>query len=115
MTTPEPRRSKHLLDLDNPPPRATAKTERSLTRVQQWVMSILAVSTVAHLAGGLIVAALYLDDIREGAAEGLMVIAGIMMVLGIVLGRLIHRAHPLSWWLVLGVLPTLIGLWLLHR
>jgi hypothetical protein len=29
----------------------------------------------------------------------------------VVAARLIHRRTPLSWWLLLGLVPGLVGLW----
>ena len=54
MPDPAPRpRQRHLLDLDNPrPQRSAAEREKSLSRVQRWVMSVLAVTTILHLAAG---------------------------------------------------------------
>ena len=58
MSTPEqPRKARHLIDFDAPAtPRDAARDAASLTRVQRWVMSVLAVTTVGHLAVGLVVA-----------------------------------------------------------
>lgn len=86
----------------------------TVTRVQQWVASSLVVTTVLHLVVGLVLAGLFLEADRAGAREGLMVIAGAFMVLALAAARLIHRRSPFSPWLLLGVLPTLVGLWLLH-
>ncbi len=87
----------------------------SLTRVQQWVMSSLIVTTALHFSVGLVIAGVHVDGDRPYAGEGLMVIAGVIMVLSIVAGRLVHQASPLTWWLLLGWAPTLVGLWLLQR
>lgn len=112
---PEGRRpQKHLLDPDNLQPRRSARGGMSVTRVQQWVVSSLVVTTVLHLAVGLVVAGLFLDAERPGAQEGLMVIAGIFMVLSLAAARLVHGRSPLTPWLLLGLLPTVVGLWLLH-
>jgi hypothetical protein len=87
----------------------------ALTRVQRWVMSVLAVTTVAHLAVGLVIAALTLDDPSPGAQVGLCVIAGAFGVIGVVLARVIHGKSPLTPWLLVGALPTVVGIWLLER
>jgi hypothetical protein len=83
----------------------------SLTRVQRWVMSVLAVTTIAHLALGLVVAAL-VADAKLDAQIGLNVIAMLIGVMAVAAGLLIHRRSPLSPWLLLGLVPGIVGLWL---
>ena len=115
ITTPDdaaPRRARHLMDpnaLEGPRDRVAA--QRSFSNVQRWVMSVLAVSTILHMALGLILATRIIDNPQPGAAEMLCVLAGVFGVLAVVAGRMIHGKSPLSWWLVLGAVPTLIGLW----
>ena len=116
-TTPsrhEDKRRRHLLDLDAPRRVVSdpAAEERSLSRVQRWVMSTLAVITILHLAGGLILAAMFLEDATRSSQIGLNVIAGAFGVLAVVVGLAIHGRRILSPWLLLGLLPTLVGLWL---
>jgi len=117
VTTPErPRRARHLIDFDAPPPiRNLEREQASLERVQRWVMSVLAVTTLAHLAVGLVVAAVMLDAPRPGARVGLCVIAGAFGVIAVVLARLIHGRSALTPWLLVGTLPTVVGVWLLER
>jgi hypothetical protein len=112
---PVPRkRPRHLLDPDAPRrPQDLVAANRSLTRVQQWVMSALAVTTILHLSAGLVVAARFLPEERGvGAQVGLDVIAAAFGVLAVAAGLAIHRRPLLSPWLVLGLLPGVIGLWL---
>lgn len=110
------KRRKHLMDPNAPREIRDVRAEKArLTHVQQWVMSALIVTTVVHLSAGLIIAALTLSDPAPGAEVGLIVIATILMLLGLVGARLIHRKNPLSWWLVFGLLPAVIGLGLLYR
>ena len=54
-----PRRARHLMD-PNAPQRDTINSVGT-TRVQTWVMSTLVVTTILHLAGGLLIAAWYID------------------------------------------------------
>ena len=117
MSSPErPRKAPHLIDFDAPPrPRDTEREQASLERVKRWVMSVLVVTTVAHLAVGLVVAAVMLDAPRPGARIGLCVIAGAFGVIAVVLARLIHGRSPLTPWLLVGTLPTVVGVWLLER
>lgn len=104
----------HLLDM-NAPRRVVAdpeKDERDLARVQKWVMSVLAVTTIFHLTIGLVVAAVMLDDTPDSSKIGLNVIAGIFGAIAVATGLAIHGRKILSPWLLLGVVPTAVGLWL---
>jgi hypothetical protein len=103
----------HLLDLDAPRRVVTdpEKDARDLARVQRWVMSTLAVTTILHLVVGLVVAGVMLDG-PTSSRVGLNVIAGIFGAIAVAAGRAIHGRTILSPWLLLGVVPTLIGLWL---
>jgi len=79
----------------------------SLGTVQRWVLSTLAATTIMHLAVGLVVAAVFID--RQSSKIGLLVISAAFGVLAIEAALLIHRHRPLSWWLLLGLVPTLVG------
>ena len=113
----EDKRRRHLLDLDAPRRVVSdpAAEERSLGRVQRWVMSTLAVITILHMSAGLILAAMYLDDATRASQIGLNVIAGAFGVLAVVVGLAIHGRRLLSPWLLLGLVPTVVGLWLTLR
>ena len=117
MTEPtQPRRPRHLMDPDAPRPmRDSASEDKSLTRVQRWVMSALAVTTIFHLVMGLIIAALFLDDPRPGAQVGLCLIAGAFGVIAIVVALVIHGRSPLSPWLLVGLIPSAVGIFLVYR
>jgi 4-amino-4-deoxy-L-arabinose transferase-like glycosyltransferase len=111
------RRSRHLLDpadLAQSHRRSQGTTE-SLGSVQRWVMSVLAVTTILHLAAGLVLAAVFMEDSRQGARIGLSVIAGGVGVLAVAIARVIHRRPPLSTWLLLGLVPAVVGLVLVLR
>ena len=105
---------KHLMVPGQPRP-APART-MSLTSVQRWVMSTLMVSTGLHMAGGLVLAAHYVDV--RSSAIGLLVISGAFGLVAMAAGLLIHRTpllvaggrapHPL---LLAGLLPPLLGAW----
>ncbi|HEX6247011.1 MAG TPA: hypothetical protein VFZ64_04010 [Nocardioidaceae bacterium] len=105
-TTPRPR--KHLM-VPGEPPRQRPDA-MSLTHVQRWVMSTLAVSTILHLAAGLVLAAMYVTTLD--AQIGLLVIAGAFSVIAVAVGLMIHRRNPVSPWLALGVIPPVIGYFL---
>jgi len=106
-TPPAPRRARHLIDPANPP---TPPSSRSLTNVQQWVMSVLAVTTIMHLSVGLVISAFFLDDSEVSARVGLNVIGAAFGVVAVAAGLAIHRRSPLSPWLLLGTLPGVVGL-----
>ena len=86
------------------------EAERRLQRVQQWVLSTLAVTTILHMSGGLVVAAAVMGADERVAQIGLVVIAGAFTALAVAAGLAIHRRSILSPWLVLGVVPILVGL-----
>ena len=116
-SVPPPRQEKgrgHLLDMHAPRQvvQDPAKDERDLVRVQKWVMSVLAVTTILHLSGGMVVAAVLLDDSPDTSRIGLNVIAGVFGAIAVATGLAIHGRRILSPWLLLGLVPTLIGLWL---
>lgn len=97
----------------NAPRRVVADPEkdaRDLARVQKWVMSTLAVTTILHLVVGLVVAAVMLDEAPDSSKIGLNVIAGIFGAIAVATGLAIHGRRILSPWLLLGVVPTAIGL-----
>lgn len=111
---PPPRRPRHLLDPEDlrRSHRSSQSSLESLTNVQRWVMSVLAVTTIEHLALGLVLAAVLSDSITLDAVIGLNVIAMIVGALAIAAGLLIHGRSPVSPWLLLGMVPGVVGLWL---
>lgn len=110
MSEPARRRPRHLLDLDNLPVH-TAKDEVSLSRVQTWVLSTLAVSTILHMAVGLIVFGISIDEDQQASRYGLMAVAAGFGIVAVAAGRLIHRVSAFSPWLLAGVIPSLLGIW----
>lgn len=108
---PAPRPRRHLMDPGNP--RRSSTQAMSVSQVQRWVLSALAVTTILHLSAGLIVAAIFLDDARGDAGKlGLNVIAGLIGVGAVAAARGIHQKPLLSPWLVVGLVPCLVGLYL---
>jgi hypothetical protein len=91
-------------------PRPRQRTT-SVTAVQRWVMSSLTAVTILHMSGGLVVAAYFSD--RRGSQIGLLVIAAAFGVLAFVAALLIHRRRPLSVWLLAGLLPSIVGAYLI--
>jgi hypothetical protein len=80
--------------------------------VQRWVMSVLAVTTIGHFAAGLVLAAVFMDRGEQVARVGLVGIAGVVGVMGVAAGFLIHQRSVLTPWLAVGLLPLVVGLWL---
>jgi hypothetical protein len=107
----EPRRPRHLLDpndIAGSHQRSQGTTE-SLTRVQRWVMSVLAVTTIAHLSAGVALVAILTDHSRLGARIGLDIIAGVIGLAAVAAGLLIHGKSALSGWLLVGLVPMVVG------
>ncbi|MDT0203805.1 hypothetical protein [Nocardioides sp. AE5] len=103
------KRPRHLMDPNNPV-RNAPSNDRSLTRVQKWVMSTLAVSTILHLQVGLILFARSFGDEHHSSQVGVMVISAIFGMLGAAAGMAIHQKNPLNGWLLLGTIPTLVAI-----
>ena len=108
--TPEPRRARHLMDPNAPRKPTSPEDLLRLARVQKWVASVLAVSTILHLSLGLVLAALYVTEDNQGAQIGLCVIAGVTGVVAIAAGFAIHQKNILNPWLLLGLAPGIVGL-----
>ena len=99
---PAPR--KHLMVPGQPRP---AQRQTSITSVQRWVMSVLVTTTILHLAAGLVVAAYFAGP--TSSQVGLLVISALFGMLGFEASVLIHRRPPLSWWLLPGLVPAVVG------
>lgn len=115
---PPRKRPRHLMDPANPRRevvRSPGSGPMHLEPVQKWVLSVLAATTVAHLAVGIVIAALYVDESRPGARIGLNVIAAAFGVVAVAVFRAIHQKKAASAWLLLGVLPGIVGIWLVSR
>jgi len=85
----------------------------SITRVQQWVLSVLAFTIIEHFAGGLAVAAIFADE--QQAKVGLNILAGVTGVIAVAAFRALHAKPILSPWLLLGPLPGVIGWYFTFR
>lgn len=97
--------------MDPANPQRPSVASREITRVQQWVLSVLAATTILHLSVGLALAGVFAEGSRAGAGVGLNVLASISGVGAVAAALLIHRRSALSWWLLLGLTPGLVGLW----
>jgi hypothetical protein len=103
-----PAARKHLMTPGQPRPQ---RQSMSLGTVQKWVLSTLVATTILHLAAGVAVAAYFSD--RVDSQIGLLVIAGAFGVIAIEAALLIHKHRPVSAWLLLGLIPALIGAWVI--
>lgn len=112
MSSTTPARRRHLMDPAHP---VRPVNDRSLTQVQRYVASTLAVFTAAHLAAGVVLAALATPADAIPARVGLSVIAGAFGVIAVLSGLAIHRRPLLSAWLLAGPLTTAASLWLTLR
>jgi len=70
-------------------------------------MSALLLTTATIFAGGLSVLAGSAD--RAGARPGLLVIAGVVGLMAMAGVRIINQKSVASPWLLLGLLPSLVG------
>lgn len=110
MSGPEPRRARHLMDPSAPRPAPDPEALARLQRVQKWVLSVLVVTTILHLSAGLAIASAYVDRDRLDAVVGLNVVAALFGVVAVAAGLAIHRRPLASPWLVLGLVPGVVGL-----
>ncbi len=106
----QPRRARHLMDPSKPRPPTSPEDLARLARVQRWVLSVLAVTTIGHLALGLVLAALLITDDNQGAQIGLCVLASVTGVVAVAAGFAIHQRSPLNFWLLIGLTPGVVGL-----
>ena len=100
---------KHLMTPGQPRP--PQRQSMSLTSVQRWVMSSLVAITIMHMSAGLVVAAYF--SARTSAQVGLLVISAAFGLLAFEAALQIHRHRPISWWLLPGLVPPLVGAWLI--
>lgn len=101
------KRPRHLMDPAN---LQRQVNDQALTNVQQWVMSVLVVTTILHLSAGMVIAAVFLGGDQLAPQIGLNVIAGLFAACAIVAGLAIHKKPLFTPWLLLALVPTAIGL-----
>jgi hypothetical protein len=99
--------------VEHPTTTHDAPSGMSITKVQQWVLSMLALTVIEHFAAGLAIAGVFADD--QDARVGLNVLAGVTGVFGVAAFRALHGKRILSAWLLLGPLPGVVGAWLTFR
>ena len=112
VTAKEPKRPSWIMDPDHP---VRPVNDRSLRIVQEWIWSSLIVVTVVHLAAGIVVAAVLMDSKYSAQRIGLSVIATLMMLVGLMAARAIHKARILSWWLLCAPIPSAVGIYFICR
>ena len=103
------------MDPDNPRREVRKPSDSGpmhLEPVQKWVLSALAFTTIIHMAGGLVIAAMYVDDSRTDAQIGLNILAAAFGVIAVAVARAIHQRKLVSPWLLLGLVPGIVGLFL---
>ncbi len=105
-TTP-PRARKHLMVPGQA--RGPSATSHSTVMVQRWVLTVLMLSIVLHLAGALALAAYLVDADVPSSRIGLLVIAGVMGALSVAAVLVIHRRNPFSPLLLAGLVPAVVG------
>lgn len=89
-------------------PRPASQYQMSLGRVQTWVLSTLAVSTILHIAAAMVLAAVtYVDE--RSSQIGLLVISGAFGFIAAGAGLLIHRKPLLHPFLLIGLIPPAVG------
>ncbi len=93
--------------------RPQQRNSMSLTSVQRWVMSTLVAVTIMHLSVGVVVAAYFAP--RLDAKIGLLVISAAFGLIAFEAALLIHRHRPVSVWLLPGLLPAMVGAYLIFR
>jgi hypothetical protein len=81
-------------------------------RVQRWVMSALLVTVCFILASGL--ALLSATSVQANARPALLSMSLVVGLVGIVGVRLVNAKSLVTPWLLLGVLPAVLG-WLVTR
>lgn len=106
-----PKRRKHLMTPGAPRPPSRSNS-MSTAQVQKWVLTVLAVVILGHLAEALVIFALIAPQDHPASRIGLLVIAGAVGVIAAAVVRAIHQRHLLSSWLLLGLLPAAVGVYL---
>jgi hypothetical protein len=103
------------MDPDNPRPARSSGDGMSLDSVQKWVLSALAFVTIMHLAAGLVIAAMFVDEDRLSAQVGLNVLGAAFGLVAVAAARAIHGKTMASAWLLVGLIPGVVGFWLTFR
>jgi hypothetical protein len=104
---PAQRPRKHLMVPGQPRPAPHRST--NITTIQRWVLSSLAFVTIEHMAAGVVVAAVFTDPAEPGTRIGLLAVAGGFATVAVSAALLIHQKRLVSPWLLLALLPPVVG------
>lgn len=86
----------------------------NITKVQQWILSgMLAILGLGLSASLSYSALLMMDRDKADNAYGLWVMGVLVGVLVMGGAQLLHERSPISWWLLLGIVPGAIGAYFL--
>jgi hypothetical protein len=81
-----------------------------IERVQRWVGSSLLLLVGSMLSLGMVLASLFvIEETRGGAQVGLVVMATVVAILTLLGIRLLNQLSLVTPWLLLGLLPAIIG------
>ena len=109
LAAPKPR--KHLMTPGAPRP-APRPNAMSTVQVQKWVVTVLLVVVVGHLAEALVIFALMAPKDHPASRIGLLIIASVVGLLGAGGVRAVHGRRLVSPWLLLGLIPAATGVYL---
>ena len=84
----------------------------STAQVQRWVATVLTVVVLGHRAEALVIFALISPADHPASRVGLLIIAGLVGLIAAGGVRAIHRRRIPSFWLLLGLVPAGLGVYL---
>jgi hypothetical protein len=87
------------------------RREMTIEKVQQWIVSALICAVASFPIGALVVTSVYMN--RDGARADAMILcmmAAVIGTLAVGAGRLMHRLHPMSWFVLIGAVPGVIAI-----
>ena len=94
-------------------PRPPARhNSMSTVQVQKWVATVLTVVVLGHLAEALVIFALISPADHPASRIGLLIIAGVVGLITAAGVRAIHARHLVSLWLLVGLFPAGVGVYL---
>ena len=108
-----PKQRKHLMTPGQPRP-PSRPSSMSTAQVQKWVVTVLTIAVLGHLAEALVIFALMAPEDHPSSRIGLLVIAGVVGLLAAGGVRAIHRRRIPSLWLLLGLTPAVVGAYLAY-
>ena len=101
------------MDPNAPRPKRDPEAVKRLETVQRRVVSVLIMTTLAHLTAGLIVAARFdVGGDMVATRLGLVVIGVLFWNVGVGAVLALNKRPLTSWWHLSALLPLAVGLWL---